>query len=351
MQQAAPGSSSRKRPADESQDLSRKSQKLREKSTPAGGAAESSAVEPQVDETNCQKTVHLQVGRYLLEKFSVPGFRSHATVGLVDRDRIQFYHANRSVILVSSAINFSAADRTGGLDKFIAIAIAFNRLTLRDNGVLHNLHDGILHNPHDGTPHKSSNCIHRNPCDGRLFGDNEKLPAIPASSLKHGTVEIQGTHKLVFGGNEETGEFTLTLGDVIANEPSLTGRSTTVLCAESSKWKGRDLVVKISWPSSDRIAEHKFLNRAKEVAKSAPEHNWALQHLPDVLFAQDVIFTPDSTYEKVASLFENAEFVDEGYTYERRTLRIIIQERLYPLKALTSEKDVAQVLLDVACGM
>ena len=273
--------------------------------------------------------MHPQIERYLLEIFSVLAFRSHATVGLVDRDRIQFYHANRSVVLVSSAINFSAADRTGGLDKFIAIAIAFSHLTLRD----------------------SCDCTHRNPCGSKLFEDNRIPPPVPASDLEHGTIGIQGTHKLVFGGNEETGEFTLTLGDVIANEPSLTGRSTAVLCAESSKWKGRDLVVKISWPSSEGVAEHKFLDRAKEVAKSTPEHNWALQHLPDVLFAQDAIFTPDSTYEKVASLFKNAEFVDEEYAYERRALRIIIQERLYPLKTLTNEKDVAQVLLDVACGM
>ena len=36
--------------------------------------------------------------------------------------------------------------------------------------------------------------------------------------------------------------------------------------------------------------------------------------------------------------------------YERRTLRIVIQERLHPLKTLTDVKDIAQVLVDVACG-
>jgi len=53
---------------------------------------------------------------------------------------------------VSSAINFSVTDRAGGLDKFIAIVIAFSRLSLQDNGILHNLHDG------------------------RMFRDNENLP-------------------------------------------------------------------------------------------------------------------------------------------------------------------------------
>jgi hypothetical protein len=95
-------------------------------------------------ETISQKDAYLQVGKYLLEQFSIPAFRSHATIGLVDRDRIQFYHANHSVILVSSAINFSGRDGNSGLDKFIAIVIAFSRLSLSDNGILHNLHDGKL---------------------------------------------------------------------------------------------------------------------------------------------------------------------------------------------------------------
>ena len=69
-------------------------------------------------------------------------------------------------------------------------------------------------------------------------------------------------------------------------------------------------------------------------------------------FAQGIVFDSDSTHEKVASLFDDAEFVDKNrkYKYERRTLRII-QERLYPLKTLTDVKDIGQVLLDVACSI
>ena len=87
------------------------------------------------------------------------------------------------------------------------------------------------------------------------------------------------------------------------------------------------------------------------MAKSTAANRWALVHLPRVLFAQDIIFDLDSTHEKVASLFDNAKFFGEEYKYERRTLRIITQERLYLLKTLTNAKDVAQVLLDAACGM
>jgi hypothetical protein len=108
---------------DEVLEPSRKSQKLKHNSTP-GGAEEGMLRRPQTKETDRQKDAYLQVGRYLVEQFSVPAFRLHATIGLVDRDRIQFYHANHSVILVSSAINFMVANRDGGLDKFIVILIA-----------------------------------------------------------------------------------------------------------------------------------------------------------------------------------------------------------------------------------
>jgi hypothetical protein len=315
-----------KRPADESPEQSRKSQKVHHNSAPGGGKDQVKKKVPniQTSETDLQKSIYLQAGRYLLEQFSVPAFRSHATVGLVDRDRIQFYHANHSVILVSSALSFAESEPSVGLDKFIAIVIAFGRLSLSDNGILHDLDKR------------------------KLFSDNEKL--VKRKTPK-GAVKIQNGKKLEFGGNEETGTFTVTLGEVISHEPSLAGRATAVLHGRSPKWRGRRLVVKISWPGSNRAAESKLLHEATSKANSTTDNEWALDHLPNVLYAQDVAFDSDSTYEKVASLFDDATFVNGGYTYERRTLRIIIQERLYPLKELKNVKDVGQVLLDVACGM
>ena len=280
---------------------------------------------PQMNETKQQREAHLQVGRYLLEQFSIPAFRSHITIGLVDRDRIQFYHANHSVILVSSAIDFSSDkdkdNHAGGLDMFIAIVIAFGRLSLCDNGILHDLHDT------------------------KLFRDNEKLLT---SDLAQGAVRVQNGHRLRFKGSGRT--FTVTCGELISHEPSLAGRSTAVLHATSPRWWRTNLVIKISWPGSDRVAENEFLARATEVADQTP-HKWALNHLPRIVFSQDVEFDEDSTHGKVAKLFENAEFVNGEYEYEGRTLRIILQERLYPLKTLTSVRDIAQVLLDVACSM
>ena len=272
-------------------------------------------------ETDGQKEVYLQVGRYLLEQFSVPAFRSHATIGLVDRDRIQFYHANHSVILVSSAISFSTRHQTADVDQFIGVVIAFSQLSLCDGGILHNIQGS------------------------KLFADNGKLPT---SKLPRKMGEMQRGHKLVLEGSKERLE--LTYGDVISHEPSLSGRGTAVLHATSPDRDG-DLVVKVSWPGSARVPEDEFIRKAIRIAKSRKKHNWALNHLPHLEFSQSVNFNSDSTHGKVASLFNNAKIANGEYDYEQRTLRIIVQERLYPLKMLTDVKEIAQVLLDVACGM
>ena len=252
--------------------------------------------------------------------FSVPLLRSHATVSLVDRDRLQLYHANRSVILVSSAIDFSEG---AGLDKFIATIIAFRCLSFKQDGVLDILGSG------------NAKLV----CDSKIPGDNKV---------------VQKGNDLVFSGEklgEKLGEnFKVTLGDVISRDPATVGRSTVVLQAISDQWSGTDLVVKISWPGSEQIPENHFLDEAEAMAKG--EHAWAANHLPRVFYAKDVIFGQHSTIESVAQLFENAQFVNarECHKYERRALRIIVQERLYPLKSLTNVRDIGQVLLDAACG-
>ena len=254
----------------------------------------------------------LQVCRYLLEMFSVPLVRSHATVSLVDRDRLQLYHANRSVILVSSAINFSDGD---GLDKFIGMIIAFQHLSLEQNGILTSIVPGNIQLVSKTRHEKDPRVVQR------------------------------GNELHLSRGNKA---FKVQLGDVISRDPAMVGRSTLVLNATSKRWPGIPLVVKISWPTSGRISETDFLKEAKEQARG--EHAWAANHLPHVYYSEDVVFDGDSTMESIAELFKEAGLVNGEYVYERRTLRIIVQERLYPLKSLASVKDIGQVFLDVACG-
>ena len=257
-----------------------------------------------------------QVCRYILEMFSVPLLRSHATVSLVDRHRLQLYHANHSVILVSSAINFSGGD---GLRRFIATIIAFRRLSLEQNGIL-----------------------------ATLFPNNTNLVRNPNIATDDKVVQEGGV--ATFPGSKPDEIFAVELGKIISRDPAVVGRSTAVVDATSDKWPKTELVIKASWPSSGRVPETEFLKKACAEASKTKDNEWAINHLPQVLHTRDVVFEPGSTLDLVAELFRDPTFADGDFQYERRTLRIIIQERLYSIKTLKNVKDIGQVFLDVACS-
>ena len=308
-------SKNRKRSADES---SKADQRTGKKSRTKSALGQTEAEEDRSTskpETQHQLHPAHQVCRYLLEMFSVPLLRSHATVSLVDRDRLQLYHANRSVILVSSAINLSGGD---GLEKFIATIIAFRCLSPEQNGILETL------------SHGNANLI-RNP----KISSDDKV--------------VQKGNKLIFTGNEPDDKFEVELGEIISRDPAAVGRSTAVVGATSDKWPGVDLVVKASWPGSRRVPETVFLKKAHEEAEKT-EGGWATSHLPRLFHARDVDFDQHSTLKSVARLFEDAKFLGGKFVYEPRTLRVIIQERLHSLKSLTNARDIGQVFLDIACS-
>ena len=249
--------------------------------------------------------------------FSVPLFRSHATVSLVDRDRLQLYHANRSVVLVSSAIDFSQGE---GRDKFIATIIAFHCLSLEQNGILASLVPG-----------------------------NEEL--LSKTVFRVNPKVVQDGKILRFSGSVGHEPFEVVLKDVVSRAPAMVGRSTLVIGVDCTcELFDGPLVLKISWPTSGRVSETEFLKKAEDMATG--DHAWAADHLPKVHYAEDVSFHADSTstLQSVAGLFEDPEVVNGNYVYEPRTLRIILQERLEPLKSLTNVRDIGQVFLDVACG-
>ena len=265
--------------------------------------------------TKTQSGAGVQVCSYLLEMFSNPLLRSHATVCLVDRDCLQLYHANRSVILVSSVIDLFKGD---GLDHFIVVIIAFHRLSLKEYGTL-----------------------------DAFQMDDLKLVKDPKDSSNNQVVQNQNQLELTEDGSDK--KFTVTLGDIISHDPAIVGRSTLVRRARSDQWPNVNLVVKISWPKVGFGAESEFLEKAIEEAKKT-EGGWATKHLPQMFWAKDIAFDEDSTLESVGNLFKDAKFEGGGYTYERRILRIIIQEELYPLKSLTNVRDIGQVFVDIACS-
>ena len=117
-----------------------------------------------------------------------------------------------------------------------------------------------------------------------------------------------------------------------------------------TSWISPTLVIKISWPTSGRVPETTFLQKAAEEAEKS-DGKWAVKHLPRVYFAKDADFGKYSTFAMVERLFKDAKFAGGDFVYERRDLRIIIQEELYPLKSLTNARDMGQVFVDIACSM
>ena len=271
---------------------------------------------PALSETETQAGPAIQVHRYLLEMFSDSPLRLHATVCLLDHNRLQFYHANPSVILVSSAINLLKDD---GMDKLIAITLASHWLLIEQNGI-----------------------------SGTLSKPNVELVRSP--NVSQNCRVVQKGKELELATDREQQVFKVTLGDVISSSATVIGRSTVVLKATSDKWPQTDLVIKVSWQDSDRVPEGEFLEKAIEEAGKT-DGEWAMKHLPRVFFAREVDFDDDSTHESVEKLFEGAEFASGKYGYERRALHIIIQEELCPLESLSDVKDIGQVFVDVACSM
>jgi len=203
------------------------------------------------------------------------------------------------------------------VDKFIVMIIAFYCLSFQQNGVLDTLAE-----------------------------ENADLMKNSETPRNRKVVKRGNRLELPLG---DSGSLAVRLTDVISRDPAVIGRSTVVFGATSDRWKKMKLVIKISWPNSGRVPETDFIKRAyAEVEKT--KEKWVTKHLPLVFYTRDFVFDKDSTLGSVASLFEGAKLVDGKYVYEPRTLRIIIQERLYPLKSLSNVRDIGQVFVDVIGG-
>ncbi|KAG7447164.1 uncharacterized protein BT62DRAFT_893017 [Guyanagaster necrorhizus] len=157
--------------------------------------------------------------------------------------------------------------------------------------------------------------------------------------------------KLKLGEDDKKVE--VTLGRVLSRQPGIVGRNTCVVEAtsEHDEWKGKELVVKVSWPATSRKSETEFVITAREKARSMPEGkrpDWALDHLPDILLSQDFDHGADSTQANLVAFFAKAMFAEaEKFEYEKRVCRITVQERLYPLEELQTVQEYAQIFFDI----
>ena len=205
-----------------------------------------------------------------------------------------------------------------GLNKFIAVITAFRYLSFKRDTIP----DALT----------------------KVNGELVENSGIPVDKV------VERGNRLDFLGSGSQDKFTVDLGGLISRDIGMVGRSTAVLEATSDRWAGTELVVKISWPRSGRGREMDFVKKATDEAEKTAGQ-WAAKHLPRVFYAKDIVFGKSSALESVACLFEDGKVINKSYMYERRTLRVMIQERLYALESLTNARDIGQVFLDAACGM
>ncbi|KAK0189862.1 hypothetical protein F5146DRAFT_1122295 [Armillaria mellea] len=294
-----------------------------------------------------RRTTMLQCGRYALGILSSAGFRTHCIGALISKGCIQLLYYDRSIVIVCKPIDMFKSGKTSKsttttttttnttaiTDEFGALLVALGGLTLKQRGI------------------QEQFCI-----------DRHLIENYKTYTERCGKVEGVFDQRDIFRGvkvrlnlksskGDEAVE--VTFGRIISRQPAIIGRHTCVVEAKSDRkeWKGKELVIKISWPAVERKSEADLVNIAREKAramKTGKKPDWALDHLPDILLCQDFACDEDSTQANIAAFCKKAKFAEnETIDYEHRVCRITVQERLYPLEEVRTVEDYAQVFFDI----
>ncbi|KAK0490315.1 hypothetical protein IW261DRAFT_1323966, partial [Armillaria novae-zelandiae] len=244
--------------------------------------------------------------------------RSHALVTLIDRDRLQFSYYDRSAIIVSQAIDLANPDHE---IPFIAMQIGCHRLMRKQRGIL----DDVITDPYL--------------TDFNRFNMISQDPELLFSGLEMNLKKDKKPIKLI-------------LGPLVYRQRGLFGRHTCVIRATCTKWAGKKLVVKLSWPSASRKSEKELLDiaiaKAKQMVKPGQTH-WVLNHLPNILHEQDFKFEDgDSVQRLLSEMLHGGEYVGgRDGAYDERLLRITVSEELFLITSLRNDRDYAQVFVDI----
>ncbi|KAK0213605.1 hypothetical protein IW262DRAFT_1485690 [Armillaria fumosa] len=288
------------------------------------------------DQSQARRKTIVQCGRYALEILSSAGFRTHCIGALVTMGRIQLLYYDRSIIIVCIPIEMFKRRKTITMseitDEFGALLIGLSRFTPKQRGI------------------QEQFCV-----DRALIQNYEmymkRVGGRRAFDQRHIFKGARFSLKLNSSKGDEV--VAVTLGRIISRQLAIIGRNTCVVEAKSDHkgWKGKELVIKISWPAVERKSEAELVKRAREKARTmetGKKPDWALDHLPDILLCQDFGYDDDSTQAKIAAFCKKAECVDnEKIDYENRVCRITVQEKLYPLEQLTTVEEYAQVFFDI----
>ncbi|KAJ3829588.1 hypothetical protein F5880DRAFT_1521559 [Lentinula raphanica] len=258
-------------------------------------------------------------------------FRSHVYLILIDSEFLRIILYDHSAIVESGLLDLKQA---GDRLNFAKMVKRLRSMSSEEHGFVRGLHaDSILKNP-------KSLIEKENP--------HTKKGELPSSRI----YELQDGSHFTFPYEYTPGQQgqtrTVYLKRVIFRSNGVIGRGTTVaevecacdcnpFCRVGCDWKGKKLILKLSFPSITRDSEESYLNRCKELATG--DHAWVLNHLPKIYCAFDIPFPHDSPQQKLSDRF--------GNSYQMRVTRGTIQEELKPLSSLATAKECAQVFYDV----
>ncbi|THU81956.1 hypothetical protein K435DRAFT_844549 [Dendrothele bispora CBS 962.96] len=149
------------------------------------------------------------------------------------------------------------------------------------------------------------------------------------------------------GTGIDFGSQPLILGDILYRARSVDGRGTIVIEAAPDQAEAWLYAAKFSFPPATCHSEASLIWSALRTSKQRPEWYWVENNLPNLKFWEDVELAgndEDFPHERIKV------FMDEycpDFGYEKRVLRILVQDKLEPLTSLREEVHYAQVFCDV----
>ncbi|KAK7440208.1 hypothetical protein VKT23_017150 [Stygiomarasmius scandens] len=297
---------------------------------PEPGTELDPAAEVKLDDALLKRHTQLQCAGYGLEMLSSGLLRLHSVGVIIDTLVLQLVYYDRSKVILSKPVKLSSEY---GQAFFLAALYKLMSLEARKQGLLpasismkgpslpsikprlNNQHmagyQGLAHKPkHPGTKPSANSIVDTNPGCNAFYDCELTLEEGKAVKLK----------------------------EVVYRAHGIIGRGTTVI--KGVDWNGQEVIVKFSFPSKERDPENELVEYAR--GKAVGDHAWAQNHLPEIRWAKTYDFADDMPQTKLAKYLHGLKI-----RYDKRVLRITVQDVLHPLTDLVDSTECAQVFYDV----
>jgi serine/threonine protein kinase len=282
------------------------------------GEEMSSNDEDTLNKSDRQQHTVLQCAGYGLESLSCGVIRCHSVGIVLDGPFLQLAYYDRSKVILSTPADLRTPEN---MDFFLASLHQLCTLSDEKRGIL-------------PTSSEDNSLPILRPRINTQYWNGE---ANTSGSVKGPSLVFPGSN--AFNACEmEVDGMTLELGEMVYRAHGIIGRGTTVIKA---KLEGKDVIVKLSFPGKSRTPEDELVEDARQTAMDSAEHQWALNHLPNIIKSKTYDLE-DMPQSRLAKYFE-----EKGIPYEQRCLRITVQEALNPLTDLLHPSEYAQVFFDI----